>query len=192
MGLAKISLYLGTVGGLSLLIGFILAVVHTTLLAAGRRTIALPSAMTPATAGAGTSAATATITFGPSGRGTAASTGASSPSAAATLPGSIGHAFTWVVPWIGALGALITGTNTNSNLLFARMELVTARSVGLDLPTVMALQNLGAAVASVLSPAKIMVGLSTVGMAGAEGRVMRRLAWPAALIILAVSMIALL
>ncbi|MBK7779859.1 MAG: L-lactate permease [Ardenticatenia bacterium] len=103
-----------------------------------------------------------------------------------------GQAFAWVVPWIGALGALITGTNTNSNLLFARMELVAARSVGLDLPTVMALQNLGGAMASILSPAKIMVGLSTVGMAGAEGRVMRRLALPAGLIILGVTMIGLL
>ncbi|HQZ69883.1 MAG TPA: L-lactate permease [Anaerolineae bacterium] len=103
-----------------------------------------------------------------------------------------GQAFAWVVPWIGALGALITGTNTNSNLLFARMELVAARSVGLDLPTVMALQNLGGAMASILSPAKIMVGLSTVGMAGAEGRVMRRLALPAGLIILGVTTIGLL
>lgn len=103
-----------------------------------------------------------------------------------------GQAFAWATPWIGALGALITGTNTNSNLLFARMELVAARSLGLDVPTVMALQNLGGAVASVLSPAKIMVGLSTVGLAGAEGRVMRRLALPAALVILLVSMIGLL
>lgn len=103
-----------------------------------------------------------------------------------------GRSLTWVLPWIGALGALITGTNTNSNLLFARMELVAARAVGLDIPTAMALQNVGGAVASVLSPAKIMVGLSTVGMVGAEGRVMRRLAGPAALIILGATVIALL
>ena len=50
----------------------------------------------------------------------------------------------------------------------------------------------GGAMASILSPAKIMVGLSTVGMAGAEGRVMRRLALPAGLIILGVTMIGLL
>lgn len=105
---------------------------------------------------------------------------------------TFGRSLTWALPWIGALGALITGTNTNSNLLFARMELVAARAVGLDLPTAMALQNVGGAVASVLSPAKIMVGLSTVGMAGAEGRVMRRLAGPAALIIFGATLIALL
>lgn len=105
---------------------------------------------------------------------------------------ALGPAFVWTVPWIGALGALITGTNTNSNLLFARMELEAARHLALDVGTVMALQNVGAAVTSVLSPAKIMVGLSTVGMAGAEGTVMRRLAGPAFLIVGLVSLLALL
>ncbi len=104
----------------------------------------------------------------------------------------LGPAFPWTVPWIGALGALITGTNTNSNLLFARLELEAARLLALEPGGVMALQNVGAAVASVLSPAKIMVGLSTVGMAGAEGEVMRRLAPAAAVVILLVSLMALL
>ncbi|MFN8621274.1 MAG: c-type cytochrome biogenesis protein CcsB [Chloroflexota bacterium] len=103
MGLAKISLYLGTVGGLSLLFAFLLSVVHTSLLALGRRSVSIPSPMTPAAAGAGGPAAPsgATITFGPSGRGSAASatTAAAGPSAASTTPGSIGHAFTWIA-WV--------------------------------------------------------------------------------------------
>ena len=100
MGLAKISLYLGTVGGLALLFSFLLAVAHTTLLAAGRRTLTVPAALnparTPATAGGPSSAATTTITFGPSGRGTASTGGQSTPAAARTTAGAIGHAFTWL------------------------------------------------------------------------------------------------
>ena len=108
MGLAKVSLYLGTVGGLSLLIGFLLAVVHTTLLAAGRRQLTIATPLTTATAG-GPGTATATITFGPSGRGTAASTGTGSPAAASTTAGSIGHAFTWIAWAMIGLSLLLRG-----------------------------------------------------------------------------------
>ena len=103
MTLAKISLYLGTIGGLALVISFLLAVVHTTLLAAGRRTLTIPAGIgpartaAPAGAGAGTSAANATtITFGPAGRGTAATGAGTAEAAARTTAGSIGHAFTWI------------------------------------------------------------------------------------------------
>lgn len=96
--MATISIYLGVVGGLALLIGFVLAIVHTTLLAAGRRTLTVSSpGLSPATAaGPTTTHGGATITFGPAGRGTAATHGGVSPAAASTIPGSIGHAFTWV------------------------------------------------------------------------------------------------
>src|SRR5688572_26522765 len=103
MTLAKISLYLGTVGGLALLISFLLAVVHTPLLAAGRRTLTLPaglgSSRAPAPAGAGVGtpgASSTTITFGPAGRGTAATGAGATAAAGRTTAGSIGHAFTWI------------------------------------------------------------------------------------------------
>ena len=39
--------------------------------------------------------------------------------------------FPLVAPWIGALGAFMTGSNTNSNVVFALLQLRTRRSAGL-------------------------------------------------------------
>jgi cytochrome c-type biogenesis protein CcsB len=107
--LARISLYLGTVGGLSLLFAFLLATIHTSLLALGRRSVTLAPSLTPAPAGAATASGTATITFGPSGKGTAASTAAGTPATGSTTPGSIGHAFTWVAWAMLGLSLLTRG-----------------------------------------------------------------------------------
>jgi hypothetical protein len=77
MGLAKLSLYLSTIGGLSLLFAFLLSVVHTTLIALARR-----PASGLATAGA---TATGSVTSPFDG-----------PSSAGTTAGAIAHAFTWI------------------------------------------------------------------------------------------------
>ncbi len=108
MGLAKISLYLGTVGGVSLLIAFLLAVIHTTLLASGRRRVNVAPSLVPAAAGASASG-TVSISYGPSGRATAVHAASGSPAAAATTPGSIGHAFTWIAWAMLGLSLLTRG-----------------------------------------------------------------------------------
>ncbi len=76
---------------------------------------------------------------------------------------------------IGALGAFMTGSNTNSNAVFAVLQQDTALLLGLSVPLVLAIQTASASVASVLAPAKIIVGASTVGMSGEEGAVLRKL-----------------
>lgn len=77
MGLATLSLYLTTIGGIALAIAFVLSVVHITLLATAARP-ALATAGGPATAA------------GPDGT-------------FRTTPGAIAHAFTWIA--FLALGA---------------------------------------------------------------------------------------
>ncbi len=79
---------------------------------------------------------------------------------------------------IGALGAFVTGSNTNSNLLFAGLELESAQLLGISVSWTLAAQNLGGALGSAFAPAKIVVGVSTVGLAGQEGRVLRALLIP--------------
>ncbi len=85
-----------------------------------------------------------------------------------------GQFFPLVAPFIGALGAFMTGSNTNSNVLFGAFQLQVAQTLGLYAPFVLAIHNAGAAVGSVFSPAKIMVGCSTVGLSGQESEAMRR------------------
>ncbi len=80
-----------------------------------------------------------------------------------------------IAPFIGALGAFITGSNNNSNVLFAVLQQNTAELLNLGVPLILAAQTAGGALGSVLAPAKVIVGCSTVGLAGKEGEVMRKL-----------------
>ncbi len=80
-----------------------------------------------------------------------------------------------VAPFIGALGAFITGSNNNSNVLFAVLQQNTAQLLDLNVLLILGAQTAGGALGSVLAPAKVIVGCSTVGLAGQEGMVMRRL-----------------
>jgi lactate permease len=80
-----------------------------------------------------------------------------------------------VAPFIGALGAFITGSNNNSNVLFAVLQGNTAKLLDLNVMLILGAQTAGGALGSVLAPAKVIVGCSTVGLAGEEGAVMRKL-----------------
>ena len=69
----------------------------------------------------------------------------------------------------------MTGSNTNSNAVFAALQLRTADLLRLSVPVILAAQTSGGALASVLAPAKIVVGTGTAGLVGQEGAVLRRL-----------------
>ncbi len=80
-----------------------------------------------------------------------------------------------VAPFIGTLGAFMTGSNTNSNVVFGALQAETAALLSLSAPIILAGQTAGASLGSVLAPAKIIVGCSTVGLGGQEGPVIRRM-----------------
>jgi lactate permease len=83
--------------------------------------------------------------------------------------------FPVIAAWIGAIGAFMTGSNTNSNVVFSLLQLQTAKLLGFSIPIILAGQTAGAALASVAAPAKVVVGTSTVNLAGKEGELMRKL-----------------
>jgi len=109
---------------------------------------------------------------------------------ATALANAAGGGFALVSPWIGALGAFVTGSNTSSNLVLGALQARAAGLLGLDLPMVLALQNVGGALGSVVSPTKVIVAVSTLGMIGQEGRVMRPLAVTMAVLLLLTSLAA--
>ena len=86
----------------------------------------------------------------------------------------VGRIFPLVAPFIGALGAFMTGSNTNSNVLFAPLQQRTATLLGVNTLLILGAQNVGGAVGSVFAPAKVIVGCSTAGLAGREGEVLKR------------------
>jgi lactate permease len=107
---------------------------------------------------------------------------------ASAMASAAGQSFALVSPWIGALGAFVTGSNTSSNLIFAALQARMAGLLNLEPAHLLALQNVGGALGSVVSPAKVIVAVSTVGLAGQEGHVMRALAIAMGLILLLVSL----
>jgi lactate permease len=106
------------------------------------------------------------------------------------LAAGTGSLFPIAAPWIGAVGAFITGSNTNSNVVFTALQMRTAQLLGISIPAVLAAQTAGAGLASVLAPAKVVVGTSTAGMAGQEGEVMRRLIGYTLIMVIFISVLA--
>jgi lactate permease len=88
------------------------------------------------------------------------------------LAAAVGKAYPLMAPWVGALGAFMTGSNTNSNVVFAALQKRTAHLLGYSVAVILAAQSAGGALASVFAPTKVVVGASTTGMAGQEGDVM--------------------
>jgi lactate permease len=73
---------------------------------------------------------------------------------------------------VGTLGAFMTGSNTNSNVIFGMFQKQTAELAGLSVAVILGAQTAGGSIGSMLAPAKILVGCSTVGLAGKEGPVL--------------------
>jgi lactate permease len=75
---------------------------------------------------------------------------------------AMGPTFPFLSPFIGALGAFMTGSNTNSNVVFGSLQLDTAVALGTSVALILATQTAGGAIGSLFAPAKVIVGCSTV------------------------------
>jgi lactate permease len=84
-----------------------------------------------------------------------------------------GTAFPIVSPFIGLLGCFVTGSNTNANLLFGALQRDAAILLRESPALTAALQTTGAALGSMIAPAKVLVVCATAGLQGKEGEVMR-------------------
>ena len=56
----------------------------------------------------------------------------------------------------------MTGSNTNSNVVFGQLQLQTSTALGLAIPILLAAQTTGGAIGSLFAPATVIVGCSTV------------------------------
>jgi lactate permease len=82
-----------------------------------------------------------------------------------------GPTFPLASPFIGALGAFMTGSNANSNVVFGDLQQSVAALIGVSPLVILAAQTAGGAIGSAFAPAKIIVGCSTVETE--EGLVLR-------------------
>jgi lactate permease len=98
------------------------------------------------------------------------------------IAGISGPLYPLLAPYIGMLGAFMTGSNTNSNVVFVPLQQQAARILGISVLVVLGAQTTGGALGSMLAPAKLIVGCTTSGLAGREGEVLKK-TMPAGLII---------
>lgn len=89
------------------------------------------------------------------------------------LSQAAGIAFPLVSPYIGALGAFMTGSNVNSNVIFASLQQTVAELLRINPVMVLAAQTSGGGVGGAFAPAKVILACSTVGLIGQEGKVLK-------------------
>ncbi|HXF82543.1 MAG TPA: L-lactate permease [bacterium] len=92
---------------------------------------------------------------------------------ARALAALVGPLYPLAAPLVGLLGTVITGSNTNSNVLFGPLQRDAAQLLGMDPILMAALQSAGGALGSMVAPAKVVLATATTGLAGREGEVMR-------------------
>ncbi|MDA0999688.1 MAG: L-lactate permease [bacterium] len=81
-----------------------------------------------------------------------------------------------ISPFVGLLGSFVTGSNTNSNILFGGFQKEVAALVHKNPIVIVSAQSAGGSLGSMIAPAKVLVGCATAGLGGREGEVFRRVA----------------
>ena len=68
----------------------------------------------------------------------------------------------------------MTGSDTSANSLFGNLQVVAAREIGLSSVLMAATNTTGAVTSKMISPQTLTTGVSTIGMRGKEGYILRR------------------
>jgi lactate permease len=84
-------------------------------------------------------------------------------------------------PFIGILGAFMSGSNTTSNILFSGFQFGVADQIGMSRLIIVGLQVVGGAAGNMICIHNVVAACTTVGVLGKEGKVIRTNVIPAAL-----------
>ena len=85
-----------------------------------------------------------------------------------------GQAFPVISPYIGVLGAFISGSCTVSNMLFNSLQIQAGDMVGMSPVAISSLQVTGAAIGNMICVNNVVAATATVGAVGVEGKIIRR------------------
>lgn len=85
-----------------------------------------------------------------------------------------GKLFPIISPVIGGLGGFVTGSGASSNILFGKMQVEAAESIGSNPHWLAAMNTIGAGIGKTMSPQSIAIGVSTTGLVGEEGEILKR------------------
>jgi len=94
----------------------------------------------------------------------------------AALAGT-GVFFPLVSSFLGWVACFLTGSDTSSNFLFGNLQVAAAQQLHLNPVLLAATNSSGAVAGKMISPQNIAIGVSTVGLVGKEGEVLRSTFW---------------
>ena len=104
---------------------------------------------------------------------------------------ALGGLFPFFSSFLGWIACFMSGSDTASNFLFGNLQVAAAHQIGLN-PILLASTNcVGAAAGKMISPQNIAVGVTTVGLVGREGDVLRTTIWHSILLAAVVGLMAL-
>jgi lactate permease len=87
----------------------------------------------------------------------------------------LGRYYVVISPFIGLLGSFMTGSNMSSNILFGSFQMKTADIIGLNSSAILGAQTAGGGIGTAVAPGNIVLGTTTAGILGSEGKVLRRI-----------------
>lgn len=104
---------------------------------------------------------------------------------------SLGSLFPFASGFLGWLACFMTGSDTASNLLFGNLQVAAAHRIGVSPLLLAATNSSGAVMGKMISPQNIAIGVTTVGLVGKEGEVLRTTFWHSILLAAILSALAL-
>ena len=88
--------------------------------------------------------------------------------------GTTGSFYPLFAPWIGGLGTFVTGSGTNSGVLFGAVQSSAANTLQIDPYWMVSLNSLGVAAGKMLSPQSLAIALSSVNAKGEDAKLLAR------------------
>jgi lactate permease len=102
----------------------------------------------------------------------------------------LGKVFPLVSGYLGWLACFLSGSDTASNLLFGNLQQAVGQQIGVSPMLLAATNSSGGVLGKMVSPQNIAVGVTTVGLTGHEGEILRRTFWHSVLLPLGLSVLA--
>jgi lactate permease len=102
----------------------------------------------------------------------------------------LGWFFPFASGFLGWTACFLSGSDTASNLLFGNLQVAAAHQLSLNPVLLAATNSSGAVTGKMISPQNIAVGVTTVGLIGQEGSVLRSTVWHSVLLAAALSLLA--
>ncbi len=90
---------------------------------------------------------------------------------------ALGSLFPLVSGFLGWVACFLSGSDTASNLLFGNLQVAAAHRISVNPVLLAATNSSGAVTGKMISPQNIAIGVTTVGMIGQEGQVLRSTFW---------------